>query len=137
MGIRFTPETVREESPIHTGQRKKFCFHCKRDDHSLNDCKDFLGSEFDQRKTFLRENRICFNCLESTNHIAKRCVQKKHECATCTQRHATALHDPQRHPSEPKTATKCTVVAQIIPPNLVRRSCWYGCDTHPSQVKKF
>ena len=77
VGIQFTPETVREKSPIRDGQCKKFCFHCKKNDHLLNDCKDFLGSEFDQWKTFLRENRICFNCLDSTNHITKKCDQKE------------------------------------------------------------
>ena len=91
-------------------QRKMFCFKCKKDDHCLNDCKNFLALDFDNRKTFLKENRICFNCLESTNHIAKRCEKGKPECATCSLKHATALHDPQRHPSEPKTDAKCTRV---------------------------
>ena len=76
--------------------------------HCLNDCKKFLALDFDNRKTFLKENRICFNCLESTNHIAKRCEKGKPECATCSLKHATALHDPHRHPSEPKTDAKCT-----------------------------
>ena len=106
----FSPETFGERSQDRSHQRKMFCFLCQKDDHSLNDCKDFLAFDFDNRKTFLRENRICFNCLETTNHIAKKCDQKKPECATCAQRHATALHDPQRHPSEPKAATKCTRV---------------------------
>ena len=106
----FSPETFGERSQDRSHQRKMFCFHCQKDDHSLNDCKDFLTFDFDNRKTFLREHRICYNCLETTNHIAKKCDQKKPECATCAQRHATALHDPQRHPSEPKAATKCTRV---------------------------
>ena len=63
---------------------------------------------FDNRKTFLKENRICFSCLESTNHIAKRCEKGKPECATCSLKHAMALHDSHRHPSEPKTDVKCT-----------------------------
>ncbi|XP_028413601.1 uncharacterized protein LOC114536441 [Dendronephthya gigantea] len=99
-------ESFKEESQ-NRSQRKISCFHCQKDDHSLNDCKEFLALTFDQRKTFMREKRICFNCLKSTNHIAKKCDQHKPECGTCNQRHATALHDPQRHPSEPRTTTHC------------------------------
>ena len=64
-------------------QRKMFCFNCKKDDHCLNDCKNFLALDFDNRKTFRK---------------------------ACSLKHATGLHDPHRHPAEPKVDAKCTRV---------------------------
>ena len=79
-----------------------------------------MQKDFAIRKNVMREHRICFNCLASSNHIAKNCDQVKPECAICGQKHATALHDPERHPSEPRAVTKCT---QICGTNQVSTSC--------------
>ena len=96
------------------------CHYCQKTNHNLSDCKDFMKNDFKFRKNFLREKRICYNCLVSTNHVAKKCDKARPDCATCTQKHATALHDPERHPSEPQATTKCT---QICGSNQVSTSC--------------
>ena len=88
----------------------KECQYSQRNDHKLINCPNFMKAEFKSRKNFLREQRICFNCLASSDHVAKKCDQVKPECATCGQRHVTALHDPERHPSEPRATTQCTQV---------------------------
>ena len=94
--------------------------YCQKNDHKLIDCPDFMKAEFESRKNVLREQRICFNCLASSDHVAKKCDQVKPECATCGQRHVTALHDPERHPSEPRATTHCT---QVCGSSQVSKSC--------------
>ena len=44
----------------------------------------------DERKSFLKEKRLCFACYE-TNHASKGCL-KRRTCQKCKKRHPTALH---------------------------------------------
>ena len=44
--------------------------------HTLNDCRGFRKRSLQDRQKFLRENRICFKCCESNEHIAKKMYSK-------------------------------------------------------------
>ena len=94
----------------HELSPSKECQYCQKNDHKLINCPDFMKAEFESRMNFMREQGICFNCLASCDHVAKKCDQVKAECATSGQRHVTALHDPERHPSEPRATIQCTQV---------------------------
>lgn len=60
--------------------------------HTLNDCRGFRKRSLQDRQKFLRENRICFKCCESKEHIAKNCTANI-KCQICGNiRHATAMH---------------------------------------------
>jgi hypothetical protein len=60
--------------------------------HTLNDCRGFRKRSLQDRQKFLRENRICFKCCESNEHIAKNCTANI-KCQICGNiRHATAMH---------------------------------------------
>jgi hypothetical protein len=53
---------------------------------------DFIKKPVEDRKSFLKERKLCFSCF-GTNHIARGCLQKK-TCKSCGKRHPTALHIP-------------------------------------------
>lgn len=41
--------------------------------HLLRKCRAFREKSLEERKAFLKENRICFKCCTSTRHMAKDC----------------------------------------------------------------
>ncbi|XP_039176794.1 uncharacterized protein LOC120297805 [Crotalus tigris] len=77
--------------------------------HSLNDCREFRKKSLDDRKTLLKENRICFKCCDSMDHIAKDCTADV-KCHLCnSDRHPAALHlEPKTLPMESRQATSST-----------------------------
>ena len=61
--------------------------------HSLSKCRGFRLKTLDERKSFLKENSICYKCCTSTNHRAKDC-KATILCSECkSDRHISALHD--------------------------------------------
>jgi hypothetical protein len=57
-----------------------------------DDCRGLRKRSLQDRQKFLRENRICFKCCESKEHIAKNCTANI-KCQICGNiRHATAMH---------------------------------------------
>lgn len=67
----------------------KTCLFCNKA-HDLDDCVEFLKKTMDERKSFLKERRLCFACYE-TDHVSKGCV-KRRTCQKCKKRHPTAMH---------------------------------------------
>lgn len=60
--------------------------------HPLRKCRGFRAKTIDERKTFLRENRICYRCCASISHVAKDCKVPV-KCTECDSgRHITAMH---------------------------------------------
>ncbi|XP_040197421.1 uncharacterized protein LOC120930263 [Rana temporaria] len=63
-----------------------------RKPHSLLKCRTFRAKSLEDRKTFLKENNICFKCCSSTSHFARDC-EVSAKCAECDSTdHNTALH---------------------------------------------
>ena len=101
--IRKTPVTVKKtevKSPnpntaANTEEKKqepdKNCpIHSKP--HPLSRCRGFRIKSLEDRKTYLKENRICFRCCASTSHMAKDCKATV-KCKECdSERHISALH---------------------------------------------
>ena len=67
------------------------CYMCKQD-HDIEQCKEFLAMTLSARRMYLQQNRRCFACF-GHNHLSKDC-RKKRQCKTCGRKHATSLHDP-------------------------------------------
>ncbi|XP_071950734.1 uncharacterized protein [Antedon mediterranea] len=66
--------------PLHNGQ------------HPLVDCRNFLAKTYAAKKSFLKENQVCFRCLSSTSHMARNC-DRNFRCGECgSDRHPTAFH---------------------------------------------
>ncbi|XP_071226640.1 uncharacterized protein [Salvelinus alpinus] len=91
------PSKTKIENPDH---------HCPihNKPHPLKKCRGFRYKTLDERKSYLKENGICFRCCGSTQHRAKDC-KVSIKCSECdSDRHLAALH-PGPAPSNTDTAT--------------------------------
>ncbi len=70
---------------------KRSCPSCNQQ-HDLEYCRTFLKKSLEEKKSFLKEKKLCFGCYGS-DHLLKGCLNKK-KCKTCGKRHPTALHIP-------------------------------------------
>ncbi|XP_047671761.1 uncharacterized protein LOC125145112 [Tachysurus fulvidraco] len=61
--------------------------------HPLKKCRTFRNKLLDERKAFLKEQRICFKCCSSVSHLAKECKS----CVKCSECGSTN-HDAAMHP---------------------------------------
>ena len=76
--------------------KKPFCPKCEKA-HFLYRCPRFLAESSDRRFSFVKQKRLCYNCL-SNLHLLPNCeVQVK--CRTCKERHHSLLHLNQTSPS--------------------------------------
>jgi len=100
------------------------CQKCKGS-HQIYACEQFLKLSPEDRMKFVKENKLCWNCLKVSSHMAKAC--KSSSCKTCGKRHNTLLHiskgesDTQvTTPSSQTTRSESSVsnVAHATMPNL-------------------
>ena len=68
--------------------------------HSLNKCKAFKAKPMEERRRFLKDNRICFKCCDSDKHLKRDCTSTI-KCEDCGQSHPTALHINNLRPDKP------------------------------------
>lgn len=110
------PEEPDRQCPIH------------KKPHPLKKCKLFREKPLEERRVYLRENRICFRCCGSVQHMARDCKidVKCFECGS--DKHISALHpgpppsrlqkhaadkddgEEQSGDSSPSVISKCTEV---------------------------
>ncbi|XP_030834543.1 uncharacterized protein LOC115921321 [Strongylocentrotus purpuratus] len=89
---------------------QKQCLLCKRQNHSLNDCREFLRKDMSQRKDFIKNERLCYGCLEK-GHMSKYC-QSRLVCKKCSKRHPSCLHEDQRDSNKANLASSQPKEAQ-------------------------
>ena len=82
-------ESPKQSSTSIVGTIKCQC--CSKNNHKLNDCYFFLKKSLADRELFVKAKKLCFGCLNSSNHQSKDC-QNKIECKKCGKLHPTSLH---------------------------------------------
>ena len=83
------------------------CSFC-RERHSIHMCNDFKTRSLEVRLKFVRDNRLCFACL-NVGHQARECRSRK-ICEICQRRHPTVMHTDERNPTnvpQQSSATTC------------------------------
>lgn len=65
---------------------KVICHFCKKN----HDCFQFLAKSLEERKAYLKENRLCFACYNS-GHVSRKCNERK-QSKTCLKFHPSSLH---------------------------------------------
>lgn len=91
--------------------------------NDLDDCAIFLKKTIEQRKEYLKQDKMCFACYEK-NHIAKGCLQKR-KCKKCNKPHPSALHiddfklKKQDHESQDEVKNACTKIPVNSPNDVV------------------
>ena len=75
----------------HVNDKKLRCWLC-RDSNKISDCTVLKATPVDDRREFIKKNKLCFNCL-SSYHMISQC-RSKHSCKVsgCNKRHHTLLH---------------------------------------------
>lgn len=95
-----TPKSEPTEDKLSSSkdsvQVRKHCFYHNVNSHATHECEQFSKLSYNERKELLRAKNVCFNCLVSDKHVARKCDQQKLECTICHGKHATILHDPTR-----------------------------------------
>ena len=88
--------TKDDKKQSKTFTNKKFnCLACKND-HKLMFCDEFLNKYVSDRKQFVIDQKLCFNCL-SKNHHVKDCISEftcRHE--SCGKKHQAVLHEDKK-----------------------------------------
>lgn len=99
------------------GQRQ--CAYCQGG-HSTFSCPSFREKTATQRREWVKERKLCFNCL-GEKHKAEDC-KSTHTCHECKRRHNTLLHLPsQSHSHSPAESSSVvnsvhTVEAKYVLP---------------------
>ncbi|KAJ8356529.1 hypothetical protein SKAU_G00193230 [Synaphobranchus kaupii] len=71
--------------------------------HPLKKCRSFRSKPIEERKSYLKENRICYRRCGLTQHMAKNC-EATIKCFECnSEKHTAALH-PGPPPSTTESA---------------------------------
>ena len=73
-----------------TEKKKKSCYLCKGT-HTLETCPTFLQKTVEERRGYVRAEKLCYACL-GIKHRAKNCKYKK-KCSKCKREHPTCLHE--------------------------------------------
>ena len=83
-----------DEKDEQIPQRSIKCWFCHKS-HKLMNCFKFLKKSLEERKEFVRTNKLCEDCL-SKGHLLESCILK-FSCRKngCSQKHQTLLHKDQ------------------------------------------
>jgi len=99
-GYQYTTRTS-----LLTTKSDRSCPCCKKS-HSLASCSQFLSLKVDDRSTWMREHRLCFNCF-SDSHWSNTC-RAKSNCKQCPRNHHDLLHMGGRNTKEKVSEHKST-----------------------------
>ena len=83
------------------------CPVCDTAEHWVWRCPEFTKESVDNRRSIVKEKRLCFNCL-GVGHGVKDCPSKA-RCRTCAKTHHSLLHPPSSSTSTSTTASSTTV----------------------------
>lgn len=86
--------STNEQNEMSNSKTKLPCSVCKDESHSIVKCPTFSTKTMEEKRTFIRENNLCFGCLKR-GHSSKDC-KRRHTCSTCSRRHPTCLHENKR-----------------------------------------
>lgn len=69
------------------------CLFCKLSNHNIYKCTKFATIPISEKKTFIANNKLCFNCLGS-KHFVWQCTGRK--CTQCGGSHHSLIHEETR-----------------------------------------
>ncbi|XP_055613814.1 uncharacterized protein LOC129760233 [Uranotaenia lowii] len=93
-----------EERFVGSHATSKMCVNCKGDCRTLENCSSFLNLSVDDRWSFVKQNKLCRNCL--TFHRRWPCRKEACGLNNCKKRHHRMLHF---QPDSQEQTVKATV----------------------------
>lgn len=108
------PEDTVIRRQNYTTSQGRMCLLCKEEQHPLFYCEAFKGMTVDERADYVRQKKLCFNCL-SHGHGTRDCISM-YRCKRCGKAHHSTLH---RGPTEeveevPETERRVFAVAEVV-----------------------
>lgn len=76
---------------------------CQDSKHQLHRCPEFKRKALEERRKYVKENKLCYGCLR-TGHHARDC-RNRHSCDNCKRRHPTLLHDDNYTKAKPTSVS--------------------------------
>lgn len=100
------------------------CRECNKN-HSLVSCAKFRNKPVDERRLFVKNENICFNCL-SDRHLVSDCTSK-FGCKRCDKKHHTLVHlDFSSLPSNSNQPIDSTRQLTSVSSNMAKKESGYG-----------
>ena len=107
---------VEKREPSSDGPKEPSpkCSNCSSK-HDIEDCKEYLDLEVDDRHKLIFSKKLCFCCLQpvSEQHVAKLCTQKR-QCKVCNEWHPTTLHGDKSFSANAVTTDTAMVSMCIV-----------------------
>lgn len=75
-------------------KNQRACSFCKKDGHMINKCFKFKGCSLTDKRTFVQQNKLCYNCLGS-KHTVSQCQSER--CKSCHGKHHSLLHSEEKY----------------------------------------
>lgn len=88
---------------------EKNCIKCNSK-HSTMECPDLLKLPVDERLNWVKEKKLCTNCL-SNSHTIHNC-SSKYNCKTCKKRHNSILHFERK--TNVQTAAHMSMTGEVL-----------------------
>ena len=98
-----------------SGSTPKPCSLCKGN-HFISNCSKFIQLNLKERETFIRTNRLCFNCFKY-GHAARKC-RSDPQCTQCNGKHNDLVHDANRNSSNQANEIKHDSSAEVADTNV-------------------
>ncbi|XP_078352316.1 uncharacterized protein LOC144637013 [Oculina patagonica] len=138
-------KTTEENSkqPNETPKQQPQCTFCKKTNHQLDACLRFKTETLENRKNFVKENRLCFGCLKK-GHMSSDC-KRKLTCSTCNKKHPTCLHEEKREtkkkeerseeeePTDVRKSTSCASQGTSSATTSMIVPVWLSSSTKPDK----
>ncbi|VDI37805.1 Hypothetical predicted protein [Mytilus galloprovincialis] len=85
--------------------------------HSLNDCRSFLSKSIEDRRKIIKENGICFKCINSKDHLSRNCPENV-QCKECdSSTHSSGMHiygQQKMQPLEPNGGEQSEDASKVV-----------------------
>ncbi|XP_055922710.1 uncharacterized protein LOC129953537 [Eupeodes corollae] len=85
------------------------CAMCK-EDHILPQCAKFVALDIDSRRSFVKTNLLCFNCLRA-GHSSLKC-RSSFRCRVCKSRHHSLVHLEDAYEKSQSASSKSSLQSQ-------------------------
>ena len=109
-GAEFTTLTTTLNGKRDVTRPPANCSVCSQA-HKVEDCPDFKKMDVDQRAHCAKEKGLCFRCLNSSEHRAKQCSERR----SCGVDNCPKRHHPLIHGAAPVFVGAAAVIADTTP----------------------
>lgn len=90
------------------------CYFCKGS-HTLNKCPEFTSKSPKDRVSFVKQNKLCLNCLHHS-HSLQNCTSS-FKCRTCNGRHHSLIHVSKNNPELSRSKIENNIPSTSITEN--------------------